>query len=254
MVAVWKHAPCEGTDLLLLLALADNANDEGICWPSISTLSQKIRRCHRQTYDHLRRLEEAGAIHRHARRGKPTIYRVVTPAENRSTAATRSSTPAATRSSTPADHRHHNRNLEPTVKPPLPRAQRDDASPPLAPLWEVAIAEMHTQPETEVEREMWKGALRAIHQAGGTPDDLRTAFATYRRNWPTAQLSLPAIARYWSTLRRGISRERIELEDAQKRTSNQQRRVAEREATREELRQSEEYQRLLAEALHTPGS
>lgn len=40
MTAVWQ-LKLNHTDKLVLLALADNASDEGICWPSITTLAKK---------------------------------------------------------------------------------------------------------------------------------------------------------------------------------------------------------------------
>lgn len=41
--AVWINSPYRGEHLLLHLALADFANDEGYCFPSIRTLSNKAR-------------------------------------------------------------------------------------------------------------------------------------------------------------------------------------------------------------------
>jgi hypothetical protein len=43
MTAVWEHSSQSGNSLLLLLALADFANDGGICWPSVETLATKAR-------------------------------------------------------------------------------------------------------------------------------------------------------------------------------------------------------------------
>jgi hypothetical protein len=43
MTAVWDYSRASGTPLLVLLKLADWANDDGECWPSISTIAQKCR-------------------------------------------------------------------------------------------------------------------------------------------------------------------------------------------------------------------
>lgn len=43
MTWVWAHSPYSGERLLLHLALADFANDEGICFPSHATLARKAR-------------------------------------------------------------------------------------------------------------------------------------------------------------------------------------------------------------------
>ena len=41
MSAVWDLQTESHTRKLVLLALADNANDEGICWPSVATIARK---------------------------------------------------------------------------------------------------------------------------------------------------------------------------------------------------------------------
>ena len=43
MNRVWEHSQAAGTPLLVLLCLADWANDDGECWPSISTIGRKCR-------------------------------------------------------------------------------------------------------------------------------------------------------------------------------------------------------------------
>lgn len=62
MANVWKHAEHEGGTLLILLALADYANQDGIAWPSIKNLASKARLSERQTQSILRDLEKAGEI------------------------------------------------------------------------------------------------------------------------------------------------------------------------------------------------
>ena len=37
----FEQSPTEGSERLVLLALADNANDEGVCWPSLNTIARK---------------------------------------------------------------------------------------------------------------------------------------------------------------------------------------------------------------------
>jgi hypothetical protein len=43
MTWAWKHSRASGTDLLVLLALADWSNDGGFSWPSITVLAKKTR-------------------------------------------------------------------------------------------------------------------------------------------------------------------------------------------------------------------
>ena len=43
MTRVWEDSPRKGSALLLLLAIADFANDQGEAWPSVDTLAKKCR-------------------------------------------------------------------------------------------------------------------------------------------------------------------------------------------------------------------
>lgn len=59
---VWEHSQHKGTELLLLLALADMANKEGYAWPSVGTLGKFIRMSERNTRRALRALEASGEL------------------------------------------------------------------------------------------------------------------------------------------------------------------------------------------------
>lgn len=63
-------------DKLILLALADNANDDGTCYPSQSTLALKTGYKERHLRDRLRELAEAGWMHMTPGngRGRATAY------------------------------------------------------------------------------------------------------------------------------------------------------------------------------------
>lgn len=62
MTAVWDNAGVQGSELLVLLALADWADDGGICWPAMSTLSQKARISERSAQRACRSLAEKGLL------------------------------------------------------------------------------------------------------------------------------------------------------------------------------------------------
>lgn len=73
---VWKHCRYKGGAKVVLLALADNANDEGVAWPSVETLSEKAELTRRQTQRILDRLEADGVliIYNRVMEGKPTQH------------------------------------------------------------------------------------------------------------------------------------------------------------------------------------
>ena len=74
MVLAWKVRDVSGTDKLVLLALADWANDEGLCWPSLDTLAEKSSLNRRTVMNAIGRLENAGLIRREILTGKGTKY------------------------------------------------------------------------------------------------------------------------------------------------------------------------------------
>lgn len=63
MGMVWEAGPRSAADRMMLLALADNANDDGgQCWPSVDRLAAKCCVQERAARYALRRLEKAGWI------------------------------------------------------------------------------------------------------------------------------------------------------------------------------------------------
>ena len=70
MTDVWKLT-LQAPRKMVLLALADNANDEGTdCWPSVGKLVEKCSMSERAVQGHLAALEEDGYIKRHERLGR----------------------------------------------------------------------------------------------------------------------------------------------------------------------------------------
>lgn len=59
---VWENSKQEGGALLTLLAMADFADDSGVCWPSASTLARKARLTPNHIFKILRQLKSDGEI------------------------------------------------------------------------------------------------------------------------------------------------------------------------------------------------
>lgn len=79
MTRVWEESKQEGGALLVLLAMADNADHAGICWPSTPHVARKARLSERQTQRVIDKLISDGEmeiIKKSAGRGKRTVYRV----------------------------------------------------------------------------------------------------------------------------------------------------------------------------------
>lgn len=82
MRLVWKHAPFKGGPLLVLLAMADWADDDGgSIFPKVETLAKKARLSVRGAQLALRELEDATVIEKvkeaTGRPGRATEYRIV---------------------------------------------------------------------------------------------------------------------------------------------------------------------------------
>jgi hypothetical protein len=70
MKAVWEHSQHAETDLVVMLALADMANSDGYCFPSIPTLAQRARRQVRSMINTLDRISTSGELFVDRSRGR----------------------------------------------------------------------------------------------------------------------------------------------------------------------------------------
>lgn len=64
------------SEKLVLLALADAANDEGVCWPSIATIARKCTRSERTVQSVIKKLVEDGHLSRDERPGRGVFYTI----------------------------------------------------------------------------------------------------------------------------------------------------------------------------------
>jgi hypothetical protein len=78
MSAAWA-ANLPSTPKLVLLALADNANDEGNCAPSIKTIMGKCSLSERAIFTNINLLEKGGFLLRQSRQFKSNIYTITPP-------------------------------------------------------------------------------------------------------------------------------------------------------------------------------
>lgn len=136
MTAVWAVALMH-TDKLVLLALADNANDEGHCWPSVPTLAEKCGLEPRSVSRVMERLEGEGHLTRHERPGRSNTYTVhprlkvtpdlKSPLTHSQGTPDQQSPPPLTNSHPTPDLKSPITIIEPSVEPPRnrhPRARR----------------------------------------------------------------------------------------------------------------------------------
>jgi hypothetical protein len=136
MSAIWENPPVSGSSLLMLLALADNANDQGMCWPSIKYLAHKCALSERQAQRDLRELETKGLLRTEQRKSKAgdncsNLYTLLPSPPNEGVDAPPVSTV------TPPSANHVTLNHQLTPNEPLQNPSTDsapsgpDAPPPL---------------------------------------------------------------------------------------------------------------------------
>lgn len=80
MNAVWLDGPDDHAGLLVLLAMADIAGDDGILWPSVATIAAKARMSERNARRVIRILEDDGWLQTNVNRGRnrTSTYRINT--------------------------------------------------------------------------------------------------------------------------------------------------------------------------------
>lgn len=76
MSAVWGLDCLTHTEKLMLLCLADNANDQGICWPSVANISKRCSVNKSTVSEVIERLCEFSFVQKKKRFSKSTIYTV----------------------------------------------------------------------------------------------------------------------------------------------------------------------------------
>lgn len=233
MNEVWEQAmDLSGSRLLVMLALADWANDEGVCWPSVRTLAHKARIDRATAYRVLADLEAEGYIERSSRPGHSSLFRVHPVLEQGSHPATGASDlggshPATggsqdatggvasghTGGRTGATQNHQ----EPPAEPPGNRAPSDDGAAQLSlvPLPQPEVSAQRRKPDHVWEavlfvsgvdgsaipksaRGAYNRAVADLKAVGATPEEVVRRAAIYRAKWPEVSLTPTALARRWA--------------------------------------------------------
>lgn len=106
MSACW---PLDGMSIAqkaVLISLADNANDQGVCWPSIPTIAARVCASERAVQNAIKWLESAKVIAANRSNGRHTSY-TVTPAAYSPPQEIHHRTACASEGNAPAQEIHH---------------------------------------------------------------------------------------------------------------------------------------------------
>jgi len=78
MTAVWDMELGNPIQKLVALKLADNANDTGVCWPSLSKIASQCNCSVRSVTRHIEALETIGLLQVGKSKGKHNVYKFLT--------------------------------------------------------------------------------------------------------------------------------------------------------------------------------
>jgi biotin operon repressor len=178
----WRQ-PVAGSAKLILLKLADQANDEGTCFPSQKTIGRDTGLGKTAVKDNLRKLRDGGlieAVERHVD-GRQTSngYRLLGGGRI-PTPGGRVADPSGGRPGDP---------LEPSVGTgPSLRSGAPD------PIWDTLVDLLGEAPRTRSERSKWNKAAKELREADVTPEEIRTAVAAYGRHPTFKECALTPLA------------------------------------------------------------
>jgi hypothetical protein len=222
---VWEHSKASGTPLLVLLSLADYADDDGECWPSIDAIRKK---CRLKDERHVKRVihetleRELGEVvviplaGKASRKGglRSNRYRIVVhlPDEpltvveqplsegdgGSSTTLTVVEQPPLTvveQPPEPSVEPSRNRHL-PAPASPTPAVRRRD------PLFDAVAEACGIDPGelTPTARGAVNKALADLRSVGAVPEDVFDRADAYRKAYPRSTITPTALAKHWPQL------------------------------------------------------
>lgn len=220
---VFEHSDATGNDRLVLLALADEADDEGKdAYPSVQRVATKARVPKPTVLRCLKRLEEAGRLRviRPETRGRGRFNRYelvlengreVTPfpgstEDNEMTQGTVQKGPQ--RSTPVANPNLTHRPIDPETllppsapppsepvapRPPRKRTVNDD-------VWDALVEVCGWTPRTPTEKSRLGKVVRALVSVEATGEEVRRRAREYRRRWRGVDLTPEALEKHWSTM------------------------------------------------------
>lgn len=188
--------PCGRPAKLVLLALADRADEEGVCWPSRRWLSQKCAPMSVESIGRaLTQLVEEGLIvkEERLRRDDQTFG----PWKVRLQLASGQKSPLE-----PVGRSDHAEPKNPSVPTDVGTVDEPvgESDHRLDPVWEALVARFGAAPAGSA-RKLWNRVRNDLTKDGWDGSDLPALEGVYRRLYPDAALTPLALAKHYTMLR-----------------------------------------------------
>lgn len=204
MVWVLRHSPLSGSDKVILLGIANHADDEGgNAWPSVRTLSRYANMSERSVQRALKRMADEGHIVVRRQRGgtadtsadrRPNLYQVVMSGVTFTSPRVQDGPERGdTRVADGVTHVSPEPSSEPSIR---------DAAAPRArnPLWD-SVAEVcgwTGRTLTRSEQGRIAKAVKELREVDATPEDVVARARKYRKEWPEVELTPQALVANWN--------------------------------------------------------
>jgi hypothetical protein len=174
---VWKKSKATGTTKFVLLAIADNAWDDGSnAWPSITTISKKTGLSERTVQRCIQNLFEMDELRIFDRPGHSNLYKV-----NMDEAQTESTTKKPGKGIATIER--------------LPVEKKDE-------IWDTLMLVCGVDQKTinSQERGRHNKAVKALKESGATTEQIIIRSKIYKQRFPNAAFTPIAFASHWSEL------------------------------------------------------
>ena len=178
---VWKKSQASGTDKFVLLAIADNAWDDGThAWPSVHTIMRKTGLSERTVQRCIQNLCDMGELKIVDRPGHSNLYSVIM----------KQQTEAKEQKPEPVKAEIVK------VEPEIVKAEKIDE------IWEATMLACGVDSRTinSQERGRHNKAVKALKESGATPQQIIIRARQYKIKFKDAPLTPIALASHWSEL------------------------------------------------------
>lgn len=194
----WEQQCPSASSKLVLVALADHANGDGYCWPSMKRIGRMAGLSDRTVAYHIAHLCEAGLVekaHRKRYEGQYRGWHYRLPIPDVDAPTTSKDLPVAT-----------GKQLQVATGNELPvrtsskNSQKNPRERDV--LFEAIVSACghRLNALTKSERGRINKAAKELRDVGATPETVRKAATKWQSVYPTARLTPTALAHHWSTL------------------------------------------------------